>query len=355
MTPQEMAARLRPGGVALAFDANALFGEGSLFAVCSDIARHNEHLAARGQPPVRLVVSTIAHTEKLFDLKQEFQDRFASMTTWRVRVPKGHRGLEAQRCVVVSFELLLRAIEAVPPDAKLRRALEVVEESLAEKGLSKDLERRVLVVDHRVIWMTPIKVNGTLLFWELLAVALLQAELAASEVSLRGALAIGDVQVRRDFAAGPGLQVADRLRDDVAVVPRVVVPPDVLVEAESSPFLRARHHMPMDDLGYIRGLLRLDADGVRFVDYLAMYCREAQNAPAYLEGHRRFIERRLDDADRLDRESRAWAWLWSYHNRVVDELHEQGHLDDDAHRAVRIPAKSPLVYTFPLDAKIRHG
>lgn len=76
MTPQEIEARLRPGDVALAFDTNALFGEGSLFAVCSDVARHNEHLASRGLPSVRLVISAIAHTEKLFDLKQEFQDRF---------------------------------------------------------------------------------------------------------------------------------------------------------------------------------------------------------------------------------------------------------------------------------------
>lgn len=76
MTSEELATRLRRGGVALAFDTNALFGERSLFAVCSDVARHNDHLAVGGLPPVRLVVSALAHAEKLFDLKQQFQDRF---------------------------------------------------------------------------------------------------------------------------------------------------------------------------------------------------------------------------------------------------------------------------------------
>ncbi len=125
-----------------------------------------------------------------------------------------------------------------------------------------------------------------------------------------------------------------------------------MLVTESNPLLRATHHAPMDDLGYVRSLLRLDADGIWFVDYLAVHCRETENALPYLEEHRRLIERRLYAAGVLDHESRAWTWLWSYHNRVVDELHEQGRLDELAHRSARIPTKSPLVYAFPPDAKI---
>lgn len=276
------------------------------------------------------------------------------MTTYRVRTPRVRRGSKAQRCVVVSIELLPRAGSAMPVEVKLRTALEILEQSVAQGELPKELDRRVLVMDRRVIWTTPIKENGTLLFWELLAVVHLQAELAASDVPLRGALAIGDVVVQPGFAAGPGVEVADRLRNDVAIVPRVIVPPGVFLEAESTPFLRAKFHTPMDDLGYIKGLLRLDADGVWFVDYLAVYCREAENAVSYLERQRSLIERRLEAAVELDGESRAWTWLWSYHNRVVDDLREEGRLDEDAYRAVRIPATSPLVYMFPPDAKVPH-
>ena len=89
MTPEEIAERLRPGGVALAFDTNALFGEGSLFAVCNAVSRHNDYLAARGLPPVRLVVSAVAHAEKLFDLKQKHQDRFDSGVILRGLTRKG--------------------------------------------------------------------------------------------------------------------------------------------------------------------------------------------------------------------------------------------------------------------------
>lgn len=275
------------------------------------------------------------------------------MTTYRLRVPTARAGSKAQRCVVVSFELLPWATEAMPAEIRLRKALAIVEESIGQaRELSRELERRVLVLDRRVISTTPIKENGTLLFWELLDIVHLQAELAASDVHVRGALAIGDVQVRAGFAAGPGLHLTDRLRDEVAVVPRVVVHANAMVEAESNPALCARHHTPMENLGYIKSLLRLDADGVWFVDYLAVHCREAEDAVAFLRGHRQLIERRLEGGDVLDREARAWTWLWSYHNRVVDDLRAEGRIDDGEHRSVRVPATSPLVYTFPADAKV---
>jgi len=275
------------------------------------------------------------------------------MTTYRARVPKGLSGSKSQAYVIASFDLLPRSNGAIPAEVKLREALAIVDESVGQKNdLPKALDRRVLVMDRRVIWTTPIKVNGTLVFWELLDVVHLQAELAAHDVPLRGAVAIGDVQMRPGFAVGRGLELANQLRDEVAVVPRVVVPPTVMVEAESNPLLRAPHHTPMDDLGYIKSLLRLDADGIWFVDYLAVHCREATNARHYLEGHRRLIERRLDASVDLDGESRAWTWLWSYHNSVVDDLRNEGRISDDAYQAVRIPAKSNLVYAFPPDAKI---
>jgi hypothetical protein len=270
------------------------------------------------------------------------------MTTYRVRVPRRRPVSKAQPCVVFSFELLPRADGDTAVEVRMRKALAIVDESIAkEKDLPKNLERRVVVTDRRVSSITPVKENGTLLFWELLDVVHLQAELAAHDVLARGALTIGDVAARADFAAGPGLFAAERLRDEVALVPRVVVAPSAMLEAESNPLLRASHHTPTEELGYIKNLLRLDADGLWFVDYLAVYCREAEDFRRYLEGHRRLVERRLGEAQTLDHESRAWTWLWSYHNRVVDDLRESELLNESDARSVRIPAKSPLVYMFP--------
>lgn len=89
MTPHDMAGRLRAGGAALAFDTNALFGERSLFGVCNSVAQYNERLAERALPPLRLVVSAVAHAEKLFDLKQQFRDRFDAGVILRGLARKG--------------------------------------------------------------------------------------------------------------------------------------------------------------------------------------------------------------------------------------------------------------------------
>lgn len=96
MTREEIAARLRLGGVALAFDTNAMFGEACLFAVCNDVSRHNERLRVRGLPPSRLLVSAVAHTEKLFDLKQQFRDRFDDGVILR--------GLQSKGLIVQPFD-----------------------------------------------------------------------------------------------------------------------------------------------------------------------------------------------------------------------------------------------------------
>lgn len=89
MTPEEIAVRLRDGGATLAFDTNALFGETTLFGVCNSVAQYNVRLAARTLPPVALMVSAIAHAEKVFDLKQQFRDRFDAGVILRGLARKG--------------------------------------------------------------------------------------------------------------------------------------------------------------------------------------------------------------------------------------------------------------------------
>lgn len=76
MNADEIAARMRPGGLTLAFDTNALFAEQILLGTCNDVARLNDRLAASSLPALRLVVCAVAHAEKLFDLKQRFRASF---------------------------------------------------------------------------------------------------------------------------------------------------------------------------------------------------------------------------------------------------------------------------------------
>lgn len=147
---------------------------------------------------------------------------------------------------------------------------------------------------------------------------------------------------------------AERLRDEVAEVPRVVLDPRLIREAEGNVNLRAQHHTVPTELGYIRELLRQDADGLWFVDSLKAFAAEVDEPSAcldFLSEHRRFVERQLGATTSLDRASRVWTWLWSYHNQVVDACVAQGRVDERERDRLRIPAQGPLLYLFPPSAR----
>lgn len=76
MNGEELTNRLREGGLKLAFDTNALFIDRKFTALCGVVSRWNEQLSAGRKQPVRLVVCTVAHAEKLFDLKQRWRNTF---------------------------------------------------------------------------------------------------------------------------------------------------------------------------------------------------------------------------------------------------------------------------------------
>lgn len=76
MTQDEIAMRLRLGGLALAFDTNAIYFDRKFIKLCNAIKLYNERLAEQSRQAVRLLVCAVAHAEKLFDLKQHYRDRF---------------------------------------------------------------------------------------------------------------------------------------------------------------------------------------------------------------------------------------------------------------------------------------
>lgn len=238
------------------------------------------------------------------------------------------------------------------PEGRQSRVLGVLDESSSTE-LSKLLERRVFVTGHRVLRIVPIKPNGTLLFWELLDLVHLQSDLISHGVLLRGAATFGGAAVRASFAVGSGVVESERLRDDLADVSRVIVDPRLILELELNAPLRAKHHTVLDELGYARSVLREDTDGIWFIDYLKAFQTEVDEPSMYLEfleQHRQLIERKLKAVTTLDRASRAFTWLRSYHNRVIDELFEDMRIDEAERSRLHIPATSPLVYVFPPSA-----
>lgn len=250
-------------------------------------------------------------------------------------------------CIVMAVELLGRD----DPRAQEGRALVTVEYFLkGDEDLKKGLERRLYVAGSHVIRTAPMKPGGTLTFWELLDVAYVQAALVRSGIMVRGAVTLGDVITGTDLATGTGLFKAERLRDEVAGVPRVIVDPRLLLETEQNAALRAQHHSVPMGLGYVRSLLREDADGLWFVDYLKVATSELSDPTdriQLLDEHRQQVDRRLEASTTLDRSSRSWTWLRSYHNNVVEAGVEGGWIRETERSALQVKARSPLLYAFP--------
>jgi hypothetical protein len=72
MKIDELYQLLCKGQVTLAFDTNAVFGDRQFGKICDNVNRLNE----KNQYEFNIVVSSLVHTEKLFDLKQSIKDKY---------------------------------------------------------------------------------------------------------------------------------------------------------------------------------------------------------------------------------------------------------------------------------------
>lgn len=256
-------------------------------------------------------------------------------------------------CIITALELL--GIDEIP-EGRARQVISIVQRHLGDSELARRYGSHLSLAARRMLHIAPIEPAGMLPFWQALNMVHLQSALVPLGVLVRGAIALGDAAVHGSLILGRGVAEAERLRDEVAHVPRVVVDPRLLRETEQNANLRSPNHSIMDELGYLRTLLRLDSDGLLFVDYLLAIRSEMDEPSLYLEflkDHRRLVTRKLDAATVLDGASRAWIWLWRYHNLVVEKLEITSRLDDQELSELRIPATSPLVYRFPPSAKAR--
>ncbi|WP_437909604.1 hypothetical protein WME95_18010 [Sorangium sp. So ce327] len=256
-------------------------------------------------------------------------------------------------CIVTALELL-GVDDPEMPEGRARQALSIVQRHLGDSELPKLWGSHMFLAAPRVLHVAPVRPAGMLFFWQALNIVHLQAALVPLGVLVRGAIALGEAAANGDLVIGRGIVEAERLRDEVAHVPRVIVDPRLLREVEQNAVLRAPQHSVMEELGYIRKLLRQDRDGLWFVDYLWAISSEVDEPPEYLDffkDHRRLVTRKLEAATVLDRSSHAWIWLWSYHGRIFELLESKWPLDDQERSELRIPATSPLVYSFPPSTK----
>jgi hypothetical protein len=160
-----------------------------------------------------------------------------------------------------------------------------------------------------------------LLYWELLDLVHVQAELIADGVLLRGSITFGDIFIDEKTVFGPGLIRAYELEDQVAIAPRVIVDPHIFTLLETYSALRG--HDVEDEMQYLCRVLKKDSDGVWFIDYLRAFTTEADDQAAYLrflKAHRQLILDRLPEFGRLSSVLAKYGWLVNYHNGWVSGL-----------------------------------
>lgn len=255
-------------------------------------------------------------------------------------------------CMITALELIAPG-EPPVPERQLLSTLALVERIL---GSSKEVrpEGHLLTIGYRIYHVTPIKPSGELPFHELISLVHLQADLTRRGFIARGVVTLGNAAARSDTTIGPGIAEADRLCNELAEAPQVIIDPRLLTEVEQNENLRKDTHTAPMELGYIRQLLREDSDSLWFIDYLKAIEAELDEPsiyPDFLEEHRQFVEQCLKACISLSRSSRRWAWLRGYHNRVIEEHFLQKRFDKADRARLLVPARSPLAYVFPPSAK----
>lgn len=162
------------------------------------------------------------------------------------------------------------------------------------------------------------------LFDELLSIAYMQSTLAERSVALRGAVTVGDVAFvsRRGKGVqvfGPAFIDAYSLESRLADYPRVLVDPRLLRQQRRDDRLKAGWHTRKQDREEIDRLVRIDADGLAFVNYLdvAIHDIGGSESVRFVGQHRDFIEAKLRDRSTSRAAKRKYRWLGSYHNQVV--------------------------------------
>jgi hypothetical protein len=160
----------------------------------------------------------------------------------------------------------------------------------------------------------------------------IQADAIWQGILIRGAITIGklryvvDANRRTSHLFGPGLVKAHRLESQLAYYPRIIVDDTVISGHRHDPRLRSDIHTQREDFAYLKEVVRRDADGVPFIDYLRAMSTECDSPDQYLrllQKHREVAREAAKGTRRhIDLRSLKGSWLVWYHNEVVNWLSE---------------------------------
>ena len=114
---------------------------------------------------------------------------------------------------------------------------------------------------------------------------------------------------------------AYEIETDEAVYPRIVVDEAAYQSFLDDARLRKQDHDLEEELRYVDRLLRVDADGKRFIDYLGASESEFDEPADYfvfLEKHAGLVRGKL--ATTTGGVRRKFKWLAAYHNSTIERV-----------------------------------
>jgi hypothetical protein len=215
-------------------------------------------------------------------------------------------------------DMLLRLREFTAPDEEKpsRRMKEVRLQSRAFADSVSDAVVRVRAFDTQF--------SDGAFFQELLDLLHAQVSCICTGVVIRAGVAIGDAHVGMNGEGpvfGPAMVRAYEIESQKAIQPRIVIDEEAYQRFLSDERLRKDGHDLDDELEYVNRLLRIDADGTRFVDYLGASESEFDDPAGYflfLKAHADLVRGKL--AVTSDRVRAKFEWLAAYHNSTVTKI-----------------------------------
>ena len=143
-------------------------------------------------------------------------------------------------------------------------------------------------------------------FHEIHDLGMIQLNLIYRGILVRGAVVIGDICHQDGLTFGPGLALGYQMEAE-AKFPRIIVSKEVLCATRDHAVLRAQGNTFVQEMGYLKGFLRKDVDGVWFLDYLALAESDCDSYAEYAQvlfRHKDLIEKQRAEIKALPKAQR---------------------------------------------------
>jgi len=288
------------------------------------------HQMGKPPKPVRTVAQVMKSVERSAARKKKAREKAAAEVA--ARVPGegyepcivsfidvlGFRDLLATRHAHDIRDIMLRLRKFTTPDEgeRPRRMKDARLYSQPFADSVSDAVVRVRVFDTQY--------RDGAFFHELLDLLHAQVQCVGSGVVVRAGVTIGNAHVGLDGRGpvfGPAMVRAYEIETHEAIYPRIIVDQSAYNAFLTDKRLRKEGHSAKMEAGYVDKLLRVDADGSRYIDYLTGSESEFDHPGDYfefLDSHAALVRDKL--ATTTDSVRAKFEWLASYHNSVVGQI-----------------------------------